>query len=211
MLPELPNAEYSVWVRGYGLADSSPVKAKPGTATLTLKAPLPKTPQEAAKVFPANYWFSLLEPPAKSEFPGTGAGPKGNGISGSMRSQAEWIDNMKQGCGVCHQVGNRVTRELTHMNHLGFKSSVEAWDHRVQTGQRGNQMTSTFSRFGRARALKMYADWTDRIAAGEVPPTPPRPRGVERERRDHDVGLGKGQFLHPRHDFDGKERSFGQP
>ena len=26
----------------------------------------------------------------------------------------------------------------------------------------------------------MFADWTDRIAAGEVPPAPPRPRGIER-------------------------------
>jgi hypothetical protein len=26
----------------------------------------------------------------------------------------------------------------------------------------------------------MFADWTDRIAAGEVPPTPPRPEGIER-------------------------------
>ena len=26
----------------------------------------------------------------------------------------------------------------------------------------------------------MFADWTDRIAAGEVPPAPPRPQGIER-------------------------------
>ena len=26
----------------------------------------------------------------------------------------------------------------------------------------------------------MFADWTDRIAAGEVPPAPPRPHGIER-------------------------------
>ena len=26
----------------------------------------------------------------------------------------------------------------------------------------------------------MFADWTDRIAAGEVPPVPPRPEGIER-------------------------------
>ena len=26
----------------------------------------------------------------------------------------------------------------------------------------------------------MFADWTDRIAAGELPPAPPRPQGVER-------------------------------
>src|SRR5207244_123913 len=33
---------------------------------------------------------------------------------------------------------------------------------------------------GAKRALAMFADWTDRIAAGAVPPTPPRPQGVER-------------------------------
>ena len=29
-------------------------------------------------------------------------------------------------------------------------------------------------------AIKNFADWTDRIAAGEVPPAPPRPQGLER-------------------------------
>jgi streptogramin lyase len=33
---------------------------------------------------------------------------------------------------------------------------------------------------GQNRSLKTYADWTRRVAAGEVPPAPPRPRGVER-------------------------------
>ena len=33
---------------------------------------------------------------------------------------------------------------------------------------------------GSERALAMFADWTDRIAAGEVPPAPPRPQGIER-------------------------------
>ena len=144
VLPELPNALYNVWVRGYGLVDSTPIKAKPSSTALTLKAMLARTPQEAAKVYPGDYWFSMLEPPAKSEFPGTG--PQGNGISVNMKSQAEWIDNMKQGCGVCHQVGNQLTRDLTHLKALGFKSSEEAWDYRVQTGQRGNEMTATFSR-----------------------------------------------------------------
>ena len=30
------------------------------------------------------------------------------------------------------------------------------------------------------RALQMYADWTDRIVAGELPPVPDRPSGLER-------------------------------
>ena len=30
------------------------------------------------------------------------------------------------------------------------------------------------------RALAVFADWTDRIAAGEYPQAPPRPQGLER-------------------------------
>src|ERR671931_2175620 len=37
LIPELPKADYRVWVRGYGLVDSKKVKAKPG-ALLRLKA-----------------------------------------------------------------------------------------------------------------------------------------------------------------------------
>src|SRR5207248_2664435 len=61
----------------------------------------------------------------------------------------------------------------------GFKSSLEAWDYRVKTGQRGSEMDGMMRRLG-PRGLKMYADWTDRIAAGELPPTPSRPTGSER-------------------------------
>jgi len=35
LLPDLPDATYSVWVRGYGLVDSDPANAEPG-ATLNL-------------------------------------------------------------------------------------------------------------------------------------------------------------------------------
>ena len=41
-------------------------------------------------------------------------------------------------------------------------------------------MVKTIERLGTQRTLAMFADWTDRIAAGEVPPAPPRPQGVER-------------------------------
>ena len=175
VLPQLPRATYDVWVRGYGLADSAPIKASPGD-TVTLKAVVARTPQEAAQVYPANYWYSLLEPPAKSEFPGTG--PEGNGISPNMTSLVQWMGQMKTGCQQCHQVGNKVTREVTHMST--FDSTVAAWDHRVQTGMRYPTMSTRMDGFGRERGLQMFADWTDRIAAGEVPPAPPRPSGIER-------------------------------
>ena len=177
VLPQLPEVSYDVWVRGYGLVDSTPVSASPGEQ-LTLRTTVAATPQEAAQVYPANYWYSLLEVPPKSEFPGTG--PEGNGISPDMQRQEQWIDLMKQGCQLCHQLGNQVTREVTHMQSMGFDSTVAAWDHRVQAGIRGGQMSGFMNRFGRERGLQMYADWTDRISAGEVPAAPDRPRGQER-------------------------------
>src|SRR5947199_9114818 len=51
VLPELPAAAYRVFVRGYGLVDSTPVQLKPSANEVQLAAPLAKTPQEAAKVY----------------------------------------------------------------------------------------------------------------------------------------------------------------
>ncbi|NNC63817.1 MAG: carboxypeptidase regulatory-like domain-containing protein [Gammaproteobacteria bacterium] len=181
LIPDLPEASYDVWVRGYGLVDSPKVQADPGRL-LDLTAVPASTSQDAAQYYPSNYWYSLLEIPPQSDFPGTGA--IGNGIAIGLESQLHWIGQMKSGaiaggCTVCHQLGNKATREIPES--LGtFESSVDAWDRRVQSGQSGASMTAAMSRFGRQRALEMYADWTDRIAAGEVPPQPPRPQGIER-------------------------------
>ena len=174
-LPDLPAADYEVWVRGYGLLDSEPVTGTPGQS-LNLEVGQAATPQEAAQVYPANYWYSLLEPPAEAEFPGTGS--SGNGISESLQSQAAWVDLTKQGCQLCHQMGNQFTYDTSHLTQ--FDSTAEAWDHRITFGQRGSQMSNVMNRFGRDRGLTMFADWSDRIAAGEVPEAPPRPAGVER-------------------------------
>jgi hypothetical protein len=116
--------------------------------------------------------------PDKREFPGTG--PSGNGISPEIESQAEWIRNLKSGgCWACHQFGNKATREIPE--NLGhFDSSVAAWDRRVQSGQAGANMIGGLLQMGRERTLAAFADWTDRIAAGELPPAPPRPQGIER-------------------------------
>ena len=176
VLPQLPDATYDVWVRGYGLVDSAKVQLAPPLDDVALEAVVAPDEAAAAEYYPGNYWYSLIEPPASSEFPGTG--PEGNGISPAMKSQAAWVDNMKQGCQLCHQLGNTATRVVQRRDD--FDSAAEAWDHRVQTGQRGNQMSAAMDRFGRARGVAMFADWTDRIAAGELPPRPPRPKGVER-------------------------------
>jgi len=177
VVPDLPQAAYTVFVRGYGLVDSPRTKATPG-AIANLKAVPARTPALAAEYYPAGHWLSLMRVPGKNEFPGTG--PDGNGISPSMRSQGDWLRSLKSGgCTQCHQLGNKATREIPES--LGrFPTSVAAWDRRVQSGQAGAQMAAALNQFGKDRVLRMFADWTDRIRAGEVPPAPKRPQGAER-------------------------------
>lgn len=133
-----------------------------------------KTPQEAAKVYPSNWWFSLLEVPPASAFPGTG--PAGNQISRAIKTQDEYLFQMN-GCLRCHQFGNLYTRMIPE--HTDYANMQDSWDKRVGMGQRANEMNSLMTSFGRPAGLKMFTDWTSRIAAGEVPPSPKRPEGVE--------------------------------
>ena len=190
LVPDLPDASYEVWVRGYGLVDSDKASARPGDRLdVTVRAAA--TPREAAEIYPANYWYSLLEVPPASDFPGTG--PRGNGIGTAMRTQADWIDRMKDGCQLCHQLGNHATREMPMLDLDDFDSTADAWNYRIQAGGAGPAMAAEINRIGRPRAIRLYAEWTDRIRAGEVPPAPPRPQGVERN-----VVLTSWGWGHPR-------------
>ena len=177
LVPDLPKASYTVWVRGYGLVDSPKTQAVPGKI-LDLKAVPAPNPQAAAHYYPGGYWLSLLKVPDKSEFPGTG--DAGNGIAPTMRSQAQWRRQLSSGgCTACHALGSPGIRHIP--KELGtFASSAAAWDRRVQSGQAGAGMSAGLNAFGRRRVLELFGDWTDRIAKGEVPPAPPRPQGVER-------------------------------
>jgi hypothetical protein len=180
-LPQLPEFTYSVWVRGYGLKDSAKIEGRPGDTDLELSAELAATPQEAAQVYPGDYWLSLLEMPAENMFPGTGplAGG-GNGLMPTFNTRDRWMHEFKSDCNFCHQLGNQITRTLGHMDALGFDSHEEAWIYRTSLGVRGGSMQGAFLQFGMDSMSKTMADWTRRIEAGAVPPMPPRPQGVER-------------------------------
>ena len=177
LLPDLPDADYEVWVRGYGLVDSEKQSAAPGTS-LDLTAVAAPDDRAAAHYYPAGHWLSLLQVPEESEFPGTGE--DGNGISTGIANQAQWLRMLKSGtCTACHQLGNEATRLIPES--LGdFESTAAAWERRVQSGQAGAGMLRGLDRLGRRRSLEMFADWTDRIEGGETPPAPARPSGIER-------------------------------
>jgi hypothetical protein len=177
LLPQLPpQANYQVWARGYGLADSTPVQARSGQ-TLKLMANIAKTPQEAAKVYPSNHWMAIMQIPAANEFPGTG--PEGNGLNPEIKSQEQFVHELN-GCVRCHQIGHEWTRDIMPGMEKEYTSVIDSWDKRVRMGQRASEMNNIMTFFGRQRGLQMFADWTERIRKGEVPPAPPRPQGQER-------------------------------
>jgi hypothetical protein len=168
LIPELPKANYNVWVRGYGLADSAKVRTALG-ATLNLTVAPAASAAAAAQNYPAIYWYSMLKVPPAGEFP-----------VGKVKDQPEWLNVIKSGgCNACHAMGTPGTRtmpkDFTHMK------SADAWARRIQSGQAMAQMARDISRLDSQRALSLFADWTDRIAAGELPfAQPQRPQGVER-------------------------------
>jgi hypothetical protein len=177
VLPDLPKATYNIWVRGYGLIDSPKVKATPGKI-LNLKAVVAPNEAAAAQYYPAIYWYSMLKIPDKSEFGGKGKIP-------ANVTETEWLNSMKSnGCVNCHQLGTLSTRTFPREvpYPLGkFANSEEAWSRRIQSGQSGESMFNTAVKELGGAPIRYFADWTDRIAKGELPHAKPaRPQGVER-------------------------------
>jgi hypothetical protein len=158
VVPDLPNATYQVWVRGYGLVDSAKQSAKPGQQ-LALRAQIAPNERAAAEVYPAAWWFAMIKPPAGAE------------------NQVRFERTLKE-CYDCHQLGNKYTREFApYLSDA--KTSLEAWDRRTRFGPSGPSMNGFYQQFGESQ--KLIADWTDRVKAGEAPKlAPPRPTGIER-------------------------------
>jgi hypothetical protein len=173
LIPDLPAADYSVWVRGYGLIDSQKMRAKPGTA-LNLTAVVAPNEAAAAHYYPALYWYSMLKIPPASDFSGSTDIPKNI-------TRENWLRQMNNvDCIGCHQLGQQATRTIPPQFGT-FKSGEEAWIRRIQSGQSGSFMVNRLAgQFGGV-PFKYFADWTDRIAKGELPKAkPPRPEGIER-------------------------------
>ena len=105
VVPDLPSANYSVWVRGYGLVDSDKVTSKPGT-TLSLAAKPAPSEHAAAQYYPAAYWYSMMKLPGKDELP-------------EKVSIDRYLNAMKNnGCVGCHQLGQLSTRTIPAARQL---------------------------------------------------------------------------------------------
>jgi streptogramin lyase len=161
VIPELPTVGFRLWVRGYGLKDSVKVPVEVtgqgSQEPIELTAEVAATPQEAAKVYPANYWLSLFKPPAD-----TASLPGG-------RSQHIWMSQWKLSCQLCHQMGSSSAR-----GKMGDRAAIDAGLKKARS------MNGAANGFGRDALLDAMADWGARIAGGQTPEQPPRPQGIER-------------------------------
>ena len=193
VLPDLPKANYDIWVRGYGLVDSPKMKAAPGK-TLDLKAVVAPNDAEAAQYYPAHYWYSMLEIPAKNLFPGTG--PNGNGMPAKLKSQGQWLAILKtDGCNSCHQLGDKATRTIPPA--LGTFRELRRGLGAPPAGRAGGRKHDGRYRrarhAARARAFRATgpiasptASCQDRTVAAA---------GRRAQHRRHAVGLGRRQDL----------------
>ena len=181
LIPDLPKANYDVFARGYGLLDTAKVKSEPGKIVNFTASTA--TPKAAAEIYPAIYWYAMLRTPASHEFP-----------LGNVKSQAEWLNVIKtNGCYTCHALGNKATRTIPAM--FSDMKPEDAWARRILSGQAMNSMATAIGRVDAQRALKDFASWTDRIAAGELPAAQPkRPQGRERN-----VVITQWDFSDPKH------------
>jgi hypothetical protein len=173
VIPDLPIADYQVWVRGYGLVDSPKMRAKPGQHLDFTSVPAPSA-AEAAHYYPALYWYAMMKIPPAGDFGGSTDIPKN-------LTQDNWLRQMNNvDCVGCHQLGQESTRTIPAAFGQ-FSSGAEAWMRRIQSGQTGGFMTNRIAGQWAGVPFKYFGDWTDRIARGELPKqTPPRPQGYER-------------------------------
>ncbi len=173
VVPDLPKGKYNIWVRGYGLVDSPKVQSEPGKIVNLRATPAPND-KEAAKYYPAIYWYSMLKIPDASQFGGKSDIPE-------KVTQSEWLTVMKnRACVGCHQLGQASTRTIPAA--FGeFKSGEDAWRRRTMSGQAAPLMINPLAGYLGGEPYKYLGDWTDRVAKGELPHSkPPRPQGIER-------------------------------
>jgi hypothetical protein len=173
VIPDLPVANYQIWVRGYGLVDSPKLRAKPGQQLNFTSVPAPNA-AAAAHYYPAIYWYVMMKLPPEKDFGGSTDIPK-NITRDTWRQRMNNVD-----CIGCHQLGQEATRTIPAQ--LGkFSSGAEAWMRRIASGQSGEMMTNRIAGQLGGAPYKYFGDWTDRVAKGELPKNKPaRPTGLER-------------------------------
>src|SRR5262245_11575853 len=151
VIPDLPTANYQVWVRGYGLIDSPKLRAKPGQQLNLTAVPAPNE-QMAAQYYPAIYWYAMMKMPPEKDFGGSTEIPK-NITRETWRQRMGNVD-----CSGCHQLGQESTRTVP-AQFGEFKTGAEAWMLRVRSGQPGQCLVNRLAGQLGGVPFQYFGDW----------------------------------------------------
>jgi hypothetical protein len=88
------------------------------------------------------------------------------------------VYDLKRGCSVCHQMGNKATREIEPS--LGTSIRPPWPGSGGSCPARTARMTDALNNSGTTAAWRCSRIGATGLPQGEVPPAPPRPQGVER-------------------------------
>ena len=165
VIPDLPQATYNVWVRGYGLVDSPKVKSARGQIVNLTAVPAPSA-AAAAEYYPAIYWFSMLKHPGQEPL-SRAPDPTATVCRSTSRAQEQWLNAVQlNGCGNCHQLGDKATREIpaalgsVRRARRSRRGAAAACRARAATPWPRISERMNTSDGGHIRRL---AEWTDRI------------------------------------------------
>ena len=208
LVPDLPKANYSVWVRGYGLTDSPKIQTAPGK-TLDLKAVPASSPAAAAQVLPGLAVAGADGDPGQERVPG-------------HRRQRQRHQPEHEDAGRLDPPGevwrvHRVPR-ARHERHQGDSDRARSVSHQrcgvgaahqVGAGGRADERTAQQLR-PRARAEDVRRlDGQDQ--GGRAPAGAAAAAGRRAERRHHAVGLGRSEGVSARRRLDRPAQPAGEP
>ena len=166
LLPELPKANYKVWVRGYGLMDSTPVNAAPGKTVALTAVVAPNSARRRADL-PAQLLALHAEDPAQGCVSDAAGRRRRQTASnpGELDRLAEIRLPELPPDGRQDDAGNAA--ESWHVSfHQGGLGTADT----VEPGRRRNG--HPHERLGHDRGIAMFADWTDRISRAKCRPLP---------------------------------------
>ena len=195
VMPDLPKASYSVWVRGYGLIDSPKLQTAPGKM-LDLTRRGRAEPGRGRGILSGHLLvFDAARCRTRASSPAPA--PTATASPPAMKSQAEWLNVVKtNGCDTCHQLGNQATRTIPR--ELGdFATSDDAWAaHPVGPGHDPDDQHPRPHRAPRALKLVRRLDRPHRRRRAARRDAAAA-AGRRAQRRAHALGLGRPKaYLH---------------
>ena len=175
VVPELPEADYQVWVRGYGLLDSAKVPAtveRKGKARVAIETEVATTPQEAAADLPGELLAVALQ--AAREHAACRAG-----------ATHAWVSDFKLGCQLCHQIGSASARGMRG-NRAGLDAGLK----------KAGVMDATAMGLGRDAAARRARRLGRPHRGGEIAGGAAAAEGHRAQPRHHAVGLGRHVYTY---------------